>query len=68
MYFLNIDRCNPYTNRYGVYHVVTLYAILYENNIVDKCSSQYIILSLINLVNIIPNTLLVNLAYPFPWG
>jgi hypothetical protein len=36
---LGINGCNPYTNWYGVYHVATLYAILYENNTVDKCSS-----------------------------
>jgi hypothetical protein len=45
---------------------VTMYAILYENNNVDRCSSQSILFSLTNLVNNIPNTLLVDLAYPFP--
>jgi hypothetical protein len=46
--------------------VATLYAILYENNIVDKCSSQFVLFSLTNLVNIIPSTLLIDLACPFP--
>ncbi len=50
----------------GVYIVVTLYAILYENNTIDICSSQFVLLSLINLVNNVPTTLLVDLAYPFP--
>jgi hypothetical protein len=35
-----------------------LYAILYENNIINKFSSQYILFSLINLVNNVPITLL----------
>jgi len=68
MYFMGINGCNPYTNWYGVYHVATLYADLYENNIVDKCSSQFVLFSLINLVNSIPSTLLVDWACPFPLG
>jgi hypothetical protein len=43
-----------------------LYVVLYENNIVDICSSQSILFSLTNLVNSVPSTLLVDLAYPFP--
>jgi hypothetical protein len=39
---------------------------LYENNIVDRCSSQFVLLSLINLVNSVLSTLLIDLAYPFP--
>jgi hypothetical protein len=45
-----------------------LYANLYENNIVDKYSSQSVLFSLINLVNSVPSTLLVDSTYPFPWG
>jgi hypothetical protein len=41
---------------------------LYENSIVDRCSSQFVLLSLINLVNSVLGTLLIDLAYPFPWG
>ncbi len=66
MYSMGINGCNPYTNWYGAYPIVTMYAILYENNNVDRCSSQSILFSLTNLVNNIPNTLLVDLAYPFP--
>jgi hypothetical protein len=55
-----------YANWYGVYLVATLYTILYENNIVDKCSSQYVLFSLINLVNKILSTLLVDSTYPLP--
>ncbi len=66
MYFVGINGCNPYTNWQGLYHVITLYAIFYENNIVDKCSSQFVLFSLTNLVNSVPGTLLVDLAYPFP--
>ncbi len=68
MYFVGINGCNPYTNWYGVYPIVTLYVVLYENNTINKCSSQYVLFSLTNLVNSVPNTLLVHLAYPFPWG
>jgi len=39
MYYVGIDGCNPYTNWYGVYPIATLYAILYENNTLDRCSS-----------------------------
>jgi hypothetical protein len=39
MYFGAINECNPYTNWYNVYLVIILYAILYENNIIDKCLS-----------------------------
>jgi hypothetical protein len=39
MYYVGINGCNPYTNWYGVYPIVTLYAVMYENNIVDKSSS-----------------------------
>jgi hypothetical protein len=42
-----------------------LYAIIYENNTMDRCSSQFVLLSLTNLVNNVPSTLLVDLAYPF---
>ncbi len=66
MYSMGINGCNPYTNWYGGYLVVTLYVVLYENNIVDICSSQSILFSLTNLVNSVPSTLLVDLAYPFP--
>jgi hypothetical protein len=59
---------NQYTNWYGVYLVATLDAILYENNIIDKCSSQFVLLSLTNLVNSVPSTLLVDLTCPFLWG
>ncbi len=68
MYFVGINGCNPYSNWYNVYHVVTLYAILYENNNVDKCSSQFVLFSLTNLVNNVWNNLLIDLTYPFPWG
>jgi hypothetical protein len=37
---MGINGCNPYTNWYGVYLVATLYAILYENNTIDRCSSN----------------------------
>jgi len=67
MYFVGINGCNPYTNWYGVYPIAILYAFLYENNIVDKCSSQFNLFSQTNLVNNVPSTLLVDLAYPFPW-
>jgi hypothetical protein len=43
-----------------------LYVVLYENNFVDKCSSQFILFSLTNLVNNVPSTLLIDLACPFP--
>jgi hypothetical protein len=46
--------------------IATLYVVLYENNIVDICSSQFVIFSLINLVNNVLSTLLVDLACPFP--
>jgi hypothetical protein len=68
MYFLGINRCNPYTNWYGVYPVATLYVILYENNIVEKCSSQFILFSLTNLINKVPSIMLVYSANPFFWG
>ncbi len=68
MYFVDVNGCNPYTNWYGVYLVAILYVIMYENNIVNKCSSQYVLFLLINLVNNVPSTLLVDLTYPFPWG
>ncbi len=55
---MGIIGCNPYIDWYGVYFVVILYAILYENNIINKFSSQYILFSLINLVNNVPITLL----------
>jgi hypothetical protein len=41
---------------------------LYENNNVDKCSSQFVLFSLTNLVNNVWNNLLIDLTYPFPWG
>jgi hypothetical protein len=44
-----------------------LYVVLYENNTINRCSSQSILFSLTNLVNNVPSTLLVDLAYPFPW-
>jgi len=66
MYYVGINGCNTYTNWYGVYLVATLYTILYENNTIDKCSSQFALCTLTNLVNNVPNTLLVDLAYPFP--
>ncbi len=65
---MGINGRNPYTNWYGIYLVVALYANLYENNIVDKYSSQSVLFSLINLVNSVPSTLLVDSTYPFPWG
>ncbi len=68
MYSMGINGCNPYTNWYGVYPIATLYVVLYENSIVDRCSSQFVLLSLINLVNSVLGTLLIDLAYPFPWG
>jgi len=68
MYFVGINGCNPYTNWYGVYLVTTLSVVLYENNTIDKCSSQSILFSLTNLVKNVPSTLLVDSAYPFPWG
>ncbi len=40
IYSMGINGCNPYTNWYGVYLVATLYAILYENNTIDRCSSN----------------------------
>jgi len=72
MYSMGINGCNPYTNWYGVYHVTTLYGVylvvtMYENNIINKCSSQFVLFSLINLVKKVPSTLLVDSAYPFPW-
>ncbi len=48
--------------------VATLYVILYENNIVNICSPQYVIFSLTNLVNNVPSNLLVDSICPFPWG
>jgi hypothetical protein len=36
-YYVNINRCKLYTSWCGVYLVATLYAILYENKIVDRC-------------------------------
>jgi hypothetical protein len=68
MYPMGINGCNSYINWYGVYHVAILSAILYENNNVDMCSSQFGLFSLTNLVNIVPSTLLVDSTYPFPWG
>jgi hypothetical protein len=67
MYVMGINGCNPYINWYGVYPIVILYAILYENNIMDKCSSQSILFSLINLVNSVQSTLSIDSTYPFPW-
>jgi len=68
MYSMGINGCNPYTNWYGVYPVATLYVVLYENNIVDRCSSQSVLFSLINLVKSVPSTFLVDSTYPFPRG
>jgi hypothetical protein len=65
---MGINECNPYTNWYRVYPIATLYEVLYENNIVDRCSSQSVLFSLTNLVNNVPSTLLINLACPFPLG
>jgi hypothetical protein len=65
MYYVDINGCNSYTNSYGVY---ILYAVLYENNTVDRCSSQFVLFSLTNLIKSVPSTLLVDLAYPFPKG
>ncbi len=65
IYSMGINGCNSYTNWYGVYSIVNLYAIIYENNTMDRCSSQFVLLSLTNLVNNVPSTLLVDLAYPF---
>jgi hypothetical protein len=65
MYFTGINGCNPYINWYGVYPIAILYVILYENNIVNRCSSQSILFSLTNLVNSVSSTLLVDLACPF---
>jgi hypothetical protein len=62
---MGINGCNLYINWYGVYPVAPLHAILYENNIVDKCSSQFVIFSFNNLVNNVRNNLLVDLVYPF---
>jgi hypothetical protein len=62
---VGINGCNPYTNWYVVYLVATLYVVLYENNIVDIWSSQYVLFSLINLVKNVPNTLLLDLTHPF---
>jgi hypothetical protein len=59
MYSVGINGCNPCTNWYCVYLIVTLYAIMYEN-IIDRCSSQFVLLSLINLVNNVLSTLLVD--------
>ncbi len=67
MLFVDINGSNPYTNWYGVYFIVILYVVLYENNTINRCSSQSILFSLTNLVNNVPSTLLVDLAYPFPW-
>jgi hypothetical protein len=58
MYFVGINGCNPYTNWYGVYLVAILYAILYENNIIDKFSSQFVLFLLTNLVNSVLSTFL----------
>jgi hypothetical protein len=44
---------------------VTLYAIMYENYIVDICSSLSILFSLTNLFKSAPSTFLVDSAYPF---
>jgi hypothetical protein len=66
MYIVGINGCNLYINWYGVYHVIILYVVLYENNIIDRCSSQSILFSLTNLVNSVPSTLLIDLACPFP--
>jgi hypothetical protein len=63
---MGINGCNLYTNYYGVYLVVTLHAILYENNTIDIWSSQYVLFSLTNLVKNVPSTLLVDLAFLFP--
>jgi hypothetical protein len=41
---------------------------LYEKKIVDKCSSQSNLISLINLVNILRITMLVDFACLFPCG
>jgi len=50
-----------------VYTLLLLCIVLYENNTIDKCSSQFVLFSLTNLVNSVPNALLIDLAYPFPW-
>jgi len=49
-----------------VYLVATLYVVLYENNIVDKRLSQYVLLSITNLVNKVPSTLLIDLKVATP--
>jgi hypothetical protein len=66
MYFVGINGCHPYTNWYGVYPIATLFVVLYENNIVDKCWSQSVLFSLTNLVKNVPSTLLVDSTCPFP--
>jgi hypothetical protein len=65
---MGINGYNPHINWYGVYLIATLYATLYENNIVDKCSSQFVRFALTSLVNSAPSTLLVDSACPFLWG
>jgi len=68
MYSMGIDGCNPYTNWYGVYPLATLYTVMYENNTMDRCSSQSVLFSLTNLVKSVPSLLLVDSSWPFPWG
>jgi hypothetical protein len=46
-----------------VYTLLLFYVQLYENNTLDKCSSQFVLFSLTNLVNSVLSTLLVDLAY-----
>jgi hypothetical protein len=68
MYSMCINGCNPYANWYGVYLIATFYAILYENNTIDRHSSQFVLLSLTNLVERVPSTLLIDSTCPFPCG
>ncbi len=67
-YFIGNNRCNPYTNWKGVWPILTLLVVQYENKIVNTCSSQPFLFSLTTLVSKVPKTLFVYLAYPFPCG
>jgi hypothetical protein len=64
MYFMGINGCNPYTNWYGVYLVAILYVVLYEITLWADVHPN-LLYSLTNLVENLPSTLLVDLAYPF---
>jgi len=65
MYSIGSNGCNPYTSWNGVWLVPTLYAIRYENKIVDKCSSQSFLFSLTNFVSKVWKTLFIDLTCPF---